>query len=224
MSEKEFHNSLRLSWEETPLIVKVENEDFKILYQENRYMILKALNRGIKETEFHYTRHILTAQEILEYVQNNHNEETKLTNIYFHLQKLQEKGMVKEVTQIGTGKRPKTYYGRTAKIYLNTDDTGYDLENDEYFPKLFEIIKTINPSLSESEIKNVFVEYNHFKWDEEERILNEWFSKHRDVLEKVDIDSARLYKFLAMILDFNSDFKTLNDKIANLLALYDRSV
>ena len=35
-----------------------------------------------------YLRHILTAQEILDYIQKNHNEEFKLTNVYFHLQLL----------------------------------------------------------------------------------------------------------------------------------------
>ena len=220
MSELELHKELRIAWEQTPLIVKIPNDDFKILYQENRYMILRALNKGIHESELDYTRHILTAHEILDYVQNNHKEDTKLTNIYFHLQKLQEKGMIKEVTQIQTGKRPKTYYGRTAKIFLNTEDMGYDVE-DEFIKKLIIIIKTLQPQLDESEIKQYFQDLNEFAWENEEIILGKWFSTHKELLDKVDIDSARLYLFLAKLLDFDTVYKDYNNRLVDLLLLND---
>ena len=221
MDEIDLHNLLRQEWEKTPLTKKVSGEDFRILSQENRYLILRALNDGIKESEndFQYKRHMLTAQEILDYIQKNHNEDFKLTNVYFHLQKLQEKGMIKEVDQKGeTGKRPKTFYGRTAKIFLNVNDMGEDLE-DEFYTKLFTIIKKIRPDLDENEIKKPFQRLNEMKWGNELKILDEWFACNKEIIDRVDIDNTKLYMYLARLLDFHNEFMDYNDKIADLLQL-----
>ena len=220
MDEEDITATFRETWEQTPLISIVPSADFRLLYQENRVLILKALNAGISEPDYHYTRHILTAQEILDFIQKNHNEEFKLTNVYFHLQKLQEKGMIREVTQMGTGKRPKTYYGRTAKIFLDTEDMGYDLENDEFFQKVFMIVSKLHPELNESEIKKPFYDLNSFKWENIQKLLNNWFTEHKEILSSVDIDNTKLYVYLARLLDyFNEEYISLNKKVCDVFKI-----
>jgi DNA-binding transcriptional ArsR family regulator len=217
MSENNLQDELRKAWESTPLILKVSKENFQIISQENRILILKALNKGIMEKEHGHTRHILTAEEILEYIQKNHNGDIKLTNVYFHLQKLQEGGFIKEVSQIGTGKRPKVVWGRTAKIFLSTDFAMEDLENDDFFLKLFDIIKRIQPKKSLEEIKKPFFEMNSIKWEKEEQFLEKWFIEHKDLIDNIDIDHARLYMYLAKLLDFRNEFIKFNNEISELL-------
>lgn len=220
MSEEDITATFRETWEQTPLISVVPSADFKLLYQENRVLILKALNAGIAEPDYHYTRHILTAQEILDFIQKNHNEDFKLTNVYFHLQKLQEKDMIREVTQMGTGKRPKTYYGRTAKIFVDTEDMGYDLENDEFFQKIFMIVGKLHPELNVSEIKKPFYDLNSFKWENIQKLLNSWFTEHKEILSSVDIDNTKLYVYLARLLDyFNDEYITLNKKVCDVFQI-----
>ena len=220
MDEIDLHYRLRQEWDKTPLTKEVSGDDFRILSQENRYLILRALNDGVKESDsqIDYKRHMLTAHEILEYIQKNHNDDFKLTNVYFHLQKLQEKGMIKEVDQTGTGKRPKTFYGRTAKIFLNVNDMGENLE-DEFYIKLFTIIKDIRPDLDENEIKKPFQKLNEMKWGNEIKILNNWFACNKEIIDRVDIDNTKLYMYLARLLDFHNEFMDFNDKIAYLLKL-----
>lgn len=219
MIDLDIHKYLRNVWEETPLSVKVPKDDFKLLSQENRGLILKALNTGLYESKYDYLRHILTAQEILDYIQKNHNEDFKLTNVYFHLQKLQEKNFIKEVTQIGTGKRPKTFYGRTAKIFVNSDSMEEDLENDPFYQKLFQIIHKLNPSISESKIKEPFNKINNLKWDKQAKTLESWFNKNKDILDEIDIDYTRLFLYLNYVLDFGSDYIPLNKELADMFLL-----
>lgn len=224
MSEPELdHEKLRKTWEETPLILKVAIGDFNLLHHENRYIILRALKTGVQETEpISYTRRVLTAQEILEFIKINQNDEFKLTNVYFHLDKLKEKGFIKEVTTIGTGKRPKTFYGRTAKIFINSESMSEDIENDEFYKKLFKIVKFLNPGMSEEEIKKPFKDLNSIVYDKESDILQKWFEDHKDLLDELDIDFARLYQYFAKLLDFHNDFIKYNKEISDLFLLNDK--
>lgn len=218
MSDLELHNHLKSIWDQTPLMETIEHDRFKILLHENRKLILKAFNIGIIEPNFNYTRHILTAQEILKYLHENHNEDIKLNNVYFHVKQLENQDIIKEVIQKKTGKRPKSYYGRNAKIYLDSGYVEYDI-NEPFYQKLIELIKMLRPEIDESEIKKPFLNLYDMRWKNEERIIKNWFFTHKELLENVDIDDVRLFMFLAKLLDFSSDYKDSMKKISDFLLL-----
>lgn len=215
-------------WNELPLIKKVNNKtDFAFLENENRFKIINVLSHGINDFNYaqskNYIRHAFTIKEIKSQIKIHHNYSITEANIHFHIQKLAEKGFVKEVLEIETGRRPKKYYGRTAKIFLSSDessetDVNY-AEKDEFTKKLIELIVRINPSTSRKEILDKF----NFAYKSKAKIDNEKIGKWMDQYTKDIVDSEiefkELFLYISKAYTFNTEFLELYNFILETLKL-----
>lgn len=81
-----------------------------------RNLILKALTYGKYHPELNKTRHALSVNEILSILKNNFDFETAKSNLYYHIKKLTEIGLISIVRTITQGNISTNYYGKTSKL------------------------------------------------------------------------------------------------------------
>jgi DNA-binding transcriptional ArsR family regulator len=212
-------------WQEIPSILEIEDPGIKIRKQELRSEILAILREGIKEYDKQrdevISRHVFSAKEMQEYLEKKLIKKPSLSNIYFHLEKLQESELIKVVASIKEGRHVTQYYGRTAKLFLyKQKESDINLEsNDKFFQKLDELIKKFNSDRDTEFNEQLFFNLRMAKkrtsrrvqsWiQENERILNELnldLPKIYNLLTRIDIlDSVELYTKTARLLNFPVD-------------------
>lgn len=86
-----------------------------------RNLILKALSAGKLDPEFNKTRHALSVNEIILILKNNFEFETAKSNLYYHVKKLAEIGLITKVRTITVGNISTNYYGKTSKLIWYKD-------------------------------------------------------------------------------------------------------
>lgn len=204
-------------WVNIPVIKYYDKETYgKYFDQYPRRNILDILVTGIKEqhpiSKIERVRRALSAKEIMDILNKDKTEEDddyiKKSNLYFHLQKLEEINAIQVVEQIPTGKRFTTYYGRSAKIVTVDDkqqhDPGYNIFSDPEFKK---ILKIIDPRLNSDEIEKALNLsnriYNHSYFD----LLNKWLEIHEKEIRESDLDIRKLFDLIGII--YRYDEKTL---------------
>lgn len=130
------------------------------------------------------------------------SEVLKKSNLYFHLQKLEEEGFVKEIGFVKNGKRHTAYYGLTAKIFSPTslaDHPMYSILESEDFKKL---IIRISPKINVAELTETL---------ERLKMLNEyhaelfqmWTGMFVEALSDIDLDYSELSKLMMLTIRFN---------------------
>ncbi|MHA2253782.1 MAG: helix-turn-helix domain-containing protein, partial [Candidatus Kariarchaeaceae archaeon] len=177
-------------WQDLENFIELDEETSKATLQEIRGSILSILAIGIDDvypgTKKTKKRHALTAKELNKLVNERVGEQVKKSNLYFHLQKLEEAGLVKEIDKIPTGKRYIHYYGRTAKAYLPVHSKEKKMYG-EFYAKLPELIQKIQPHVSEEEIIEVvdsIEEINHKKYPSAP--LGQWLEAYQKHI--IDLD------------------------------------
>ncbi|MFX1538137.1 MAG: hypothetical protein ACFFDI_28410, partial [Promethearchaeota archaeon] len=124
-------------WKDVPMFLEVEEEVFKkIVLQKFREAILTTLRKGITDdfTEKYNLprRHAMSALELLPFLREKLQYNVRLSNVYFHLEKLEKANLIRKIAKRLEGKHFVTYYGRTAKMInchfskdLKTYKSGY---------------------------------------------------------------------------------------------------
>ncbi|MHA2089783.1 MAG: winged helix-turn-helix domain-containing protein, partial [Candidatus Kariarchaeaceae archaeon] len=181
----------------------------KVSLQIIRGAILDILAIGVDDvypdTDEIMTRHALTAKELNESVNERIGDNVKKSNLYFHLQKLEEVGLVKEIDKIPTGKRYIHYYGRTAKAYLVP---GSSEKNEKYqellLVKFPQLIQKIQPNASEKEIGEVVEAVNEiFLGKYPNTVLGQWLEAYQKHIIDLDIDIRRFIDLVIMISKYD---------------------
>ena len=202
-------------WNELQLTKKIpKNDDFKFLENENRYKIITILSQGIEDKNIEnsqvFIRHALTAHEIRTQIKKLHDYDITEANIHFHIQKLIDKGFIKEVHEIKTGRRPKKYYGRTAKMFLASEEDGDSkiekIGEDEFIRKLIDLILLINPSIERDAILSRFKVIYESKKLIDYNVIEKWMTKYKDEITKTEIEFRELYLYISKAMTFNEDF------------------
>jgi hypothetical protein len=98
-----------------------------ITKSEVRSEIMDLMRIGYEEfnplTEQSIVRHTFTAKEVLALIQDKTQIKLKLSNVYFHLKLLQEKGFIEPIASIKKGKTTTTFFGRKAKLFVALPDS-----------------------------------------------------------------------------------------------------
>lgn len=193
-------------WNKIPMISFQDLDKLKIINQEIRSEILDLLRVGIEESRIIENkeikhRHALNAKEIMEYVSERMNQSLKLSNIYFHLQQLEENGFIMEVASVREGKHNVRYYGRIAKVFVfieHYDDPDKQKKEVKYVhSQISRLLKEINPKYNQKKLKillNDIFRYQKVRFE----TMVEWFEKQSETLEKANINVLKLYSFLEL--------------------------
>lgn len=146
------------------------------------------------------------------------SEVLKKSNLYFHLQKLEEAKFIKEIGFVKYGKKHITYYGTTAKLFspmIFADLPTYNILDEL---DLVELIKRMNPKYKINEIQIII---NGLKSLNEYRIelFQMWTQMFDETLSNLQFDYAELSKLLMLTIRYTPERIESITKIAQLLKI-----
>ena len=207
-------------WERLPLIVKVEYLKDEVFTHEVREIIVHHIRKGTEERRTNKPtkiQHAFSATELLNVANRKLKKGMKLQNIYFHLQKLQEFGLVKVVTTLLEGRHNVAYYGRTARGFI-FESTRNKTRYEEFFLEAGKFANALNPKVSKEQFSKYFKEFNEINANSEKYLI-QWLEDRNDIIDKSKTDCATLYSFLKRIYYQNKKMTSLMESIAEIIGL-----
>ncbi|MFX0095803.1 MAG: hypothetical protein ACFFBD_28955 [Candidatus Hodarchaeota archaeon] len=214
-------------WDELPTIKTIDIASKVTISQKVRSAILTVLSNGvidqieIKKEEIRTNiRHVLTVREIQkevnEYLQRDKKNAIKLTNIYFHLQKLQDLGLVQEVTTILEGNHHVAYFGCTAKFFSSKNPGEQIYREHSIGQNLVAILKDLRPNTDKENVLkliNQILERENEMFD----IVTKWVEKHEKEIKTTNIDFWALTVFLNRLNILDPKLEQLYSEINQLI-------
>ncbi len=220
-------------WESLPRIQFVKDAE-KIYYAHTaRQVILKALGEGIKEeieeeSDKISIRRALNAQEIYHrigvYKEEkrdiqgiNWNEfDISLHNLYFHIQKLEEVGLIQTVAILREGRHNVSYYGRTAQVLIFRIDYEEYEKIENAFSAMARLVPHVDSKLKSERIQDFYKRYVQIGQSHSKKLF-ESLAKFEKALQETDVDPGDIANFIELLLTINPEFvKLLNELIEYL--------
>lgn len=144
------------------------------------------------------------------------NVEITIQNIYFHLSKLEEAGIITRITSIKEGIHSTHYFGRTARLFVHVGSSSQKgFLSDEKVEKIMKLLEVLNHGLSiEAQIK-VFDELQE-KTDEARERIKKWMAENEKVIIEINIDFRDIYEMLFLLERFDESILETTQKMAKL--------
>ncbi|NPD88701.1 MAG: helix-turn-helix transcriptional regulator [Asgard group archaeon] len=207
-------------WKDLPLLSVIEVTEKELFSHEVRYMILAILRKGIgeksKKEEEIRKRHALTAREILELVNNDLEPKMKLQAMYFHLQKLQNAGIIKVVATLHEGRHNIAYFGRVAKNFFFEDRKKEQEKYENMLRETGKLAQKLNPKVS-IDIFDRYIEKIIELHQERYKRVNEWLNTYEKEINIEEIDLTQVLSFLSRLTYADSGLTELYREIAKLV-------
>jgi len=218
-------------YDDLPIIKEFTAEEFTELYdQPIRSLIVQVLAVGVEDfypgTDNKQLRKAMSGMEILEEINKlvkTKNEypyktidEVKKSNLFFHLRKMEESGILQDVGVIKSGKRRTTYYSRVAKVFISTkmkDEAEFKLQQSNHFRTL---LQRLNPGVEEDKIDTILDQMDSIQCDCSPYYMK-WIKQHEIAFKGIHIDFVELFKLFNLIQQMNADNIKVIDNLANLL-------
>ena len=222
-------------WEYLPRISFVKDAE-RIYYAHTaRQLILKALGEGIKEkveinTDKIAIRRALSAQEIYQRI-GVYKEEKRdiqginwkefnisLHNLYFHIQKLEEVGLIQTVAILREGRHNVSYYGRIAQVLIfRIDYEEYDKIKNA-FSAMAKLAPNVNSELKSEKILDFYKHYVQIGQSYTKKLF-ENLAEYEKPLQETDVDPGDIANFIELVLSVNPEFVELLKELAEYLGL-----
>ena len=205
-------------WEKIPMVVNIELHSEEVLSHEVRHIIIHYMRKGKEEKwidESKRIRHAFSAKELLDIANKKMEEEMKLQSLYFHLQKLQEIGLVEVICMLHEGRHNIAYFGRTARgfNFISKKDLS---KYDDYFKEGGKLAHALNHNFPESKFTELLKRFKEINKEEEKKISN-WLQEKEQFMIENNIDSATIFSFLKRINYHNQKMTKLMEEVAELL-------
>lgn len=222
-------------WESLPRISFVKDAE-KIYYAHTaRQLILKVLGQGIKEKtdtveDKSVIRRALSAQEIYQRI-GVYKEEKRdiqgikwkdfdisLHNLYFHIQKLEEAGLIQTVAILREGRHNVSYYGRIAQVLI------FRIDYEEYekiknaFSAMARLAPHINSELKPEKILDFYKRYVQIGQSHSKKLFDS-LAELEKPLQETDIDPDDIANFIELLLSINPEFVDLLKELIEYLGL-----
>lgn len=222
-------------WESLPPLKVITQPEDEIYAHPARKHVIQILRTGILEQEKNLLRRrALNAREILKQVklkqediqeevdkEDKSSEEPKTTSLqslYFHLQKLEEAGLIQTVTILREGRHNTAYYGRTARIFLHTDPKKNEQKIAGAFSAMTQLVTTMNPNFDREKMEALLEKLFLFESQRRERIST-WLTTHETTIIDNNIDLTNLFKFMELIDTINPDYIQIFRNLLEVLNL-----
>jgi DNA-binding transcriptional ArsR family regulator len=206
-------------WKDVQPIKELEGgQEYQLGEQEIRKGILKILREGVKEQYGEYEqRHVFNAQELLAFINEERGDEDqmKLTNMHYHLEKLMQANMITVVTKIQEGKHRVRYYGRTAKLFLFNDAREISDFKKNILTKFSLLALEVNPDLVQEEVHEMLEEILQRSGKIKDQIKL-WIEKHHEPIGKLDIDVLTLFEIFMNLSCQDPELNNLYTKMADI--------
>lgn len=183
-------------WKDVQIIIEIEEDTFNnVVDQEFRGAILEILRKGILDKQKLSTRHAMSAQEMLPKIQEKLESEVKLTNVYFHLEKLEKAGLIREITKKLEGRHYVKYFGRTSKLIICGKSEDTESQKVRFLNPVYKIGEALKVNINKQRL-NEIAEAIQYRRDELYHFEKEWIEKNHETLSNLDIDVLDLFVFL----------------------------
>ncbi|MHA2231072.1 MAG: hypothetical protein ACXAB4_01085 [Candidatus Hodarchaeales archaeon] len=187
-------------WKDVPTIMEVDNECFEKVVQQNfRDAILVILRKGVEDD---YTRenslarrHALSAPEILPLLEEKLGYEPRLSNIYFHLEKLEKANLVRKVAKRLEGRHYVTYYGRTCKLIIGGVEKESKTRQLAFILEVWKLAEALGVKINRKRL-NGLLNKIYDRSRELYQMEKEWLEKNHQAIVELDIGVLELYEFL----------------------------
>ena len=219
MNDKELKKkeSLFNYWDDLPMVTKINLSREEGITHEVRDHIIYYIRKGKKEKDSKgvlRVRHSFSAKELLSMISKKLERELKLQSMYFHLNKLQEHGLIYVVTILHEGKHNVAYFGRTARGFLF--ESSKEDKYEEYFAEGNRFATALNSEISKNKFKDYLKEFRTINKESEEQII-QWLEDRKEFINENNIDSATMFSFLRRINFHNERMVNLMKEIAELI-------
>ncbi|UCG89650.1 MAG: helix-turn-helix transcriptional regulator [Candidatus Heimdallarchaeota archaeon] len=208
-------------WEKIPSFEYVDVPKDKYYSHPVKSEIVKLLKEGIEEKSpdgKSKVRHALNVIEIKELLERRKNIDMSPTNLYFHLDILQEMGLIKIVATLQKGPHGRNkvkYFGRVARnLFVSSEAisiSNYTKQFNE-FQKLANILKLQLPK-DYSNLPQKLLETKQQFY----RVLGNWLVDYEELIEREKLDLGSLYEFLKVINAINPEYNNLFHEVFSLL-------
>ncbi|MFW9997885.1 MAG: winged helix-turn-helix domain-containing protein [Candidatus Odinarchaeota archaeon] len=215
-------------WNSIPTHKFIDAPESVYKSQPIRRAIVKILREGIldePEDPRSRKRHVLNAAEIRQLLKERNTINISQTNLYFHLNVLEEAGIIQVpfILKEGPHKRNNTkYYGRVARYLLITDkESSYETYERYFFE--FEKLATLLGILLPGDFQDLPKKYLEVE-NKRHNILASWLVSHETLFTENKINSSDIFEFLKFIDRTDPDYlavlKETSEKIQGLLDLF----
>ena len=168
-----------------------------------RPAIMKVLREGIHSEEGSKKhRYALNAQEIKERLSTFTSSEVKdvtYTNLYFHLKKLLEAGVIQIIAYVIERNHRIAFYGRTARLILHGDPSSELKEIKSSFEELTKLIKILNPEF-DTQLFDQLPEQLLADGEEKAIIIAKWMARNEEIITENELSFNLIFSALKKIL------------------------
>ncbi len=187
-------------WKDVPTILEIDDETFKeVVAQDFRAAILTILREGIIDdyTREHNLprRHALSAPEMFPLLRDKLGSDVLLSNVYWHLEKLEKYNLIRKIITRLEGRHHVTYYGRTAKLILGGKGTDLKSHIIAFSSQILELSAALKSDTDTPKLYALFKKILH-RGAELNQMEREWIEKNHDIIIKRDIPVLELSEFL----------------------------
>jgi len=222
-------------WDSLPKINFAKDAEKTYYAHDARILILKTLGEGMKEKnketgEEDIIRRALNIQEIYQRIQLYKEEKRQiegidwkdfdisLHNLYFHIQKLEEAGLIQTIAILREGKHNVSYYGRKAQVMI------FRLDYEEYekirnaFQAMAKLVPFVDSKFKSEDVHDFYNRYVSIGKSQVKKLF-EQLASFQTALDKTDVDPADILNFLELLTNVNSGFIALLKEMANYFNL-----
>lgn len=185
-----------------------------------RIAIMSILREGIDDTDTQLRRHALNAREIKQKLKEHENNEAKkisYTNLYFHLNKLQEIGAIQTVALVIEKSHRIAYYGRTARVIFKRDP---EKESQEHFREMFaefgKLVKILHPDTGIERINDLADKYYSHKRKRTADLIR-WLASNEEIIRREGISFEIIDKVINIMDASDPEYRAILDELARFL-------
>jgi len=201
-------------WDEIPAVALIEAPEKAFKSHPARGAILAVLREGIEEDGA--VRHALSPKEIKGLLEEREGIEMSQTNLYFHLNTLEEAGGITVVKRLPEGRHRVAYYGRVGRLILPRDPEESLATYRRRFEELAKLVRAKHPGIDASELEELPEEYLRVKM-RKDRIMADWISRQDPVMSREGIDGVLIYELLKDVFSIEPENIRLLKRIADLV-------
>ncbi len=217
----EDHQILFDHWEDIPAFEYVDLPKDKYYSHPVRREIVRLLLEGVEEESpdgKFKKRHALNVIEIREQLEKRKNIDMSPTNLYFHLDILQEVGLIKVVTTLQKGPHGRNkvkYFGRVARsLFVSSEEISLSNYTEQFkeFEKLANILQYSLPK--------DYANFPHKLLETKQqfyKVLGTWLVDHEELIEREKLDLGILFEFLKIINAIHPKYNELFGDVFTLL-------
>lgn len=210
-------------WRTIPSVTIIEAPKKFFSSHPARSAILRILRAGIieedpEEPSRRMKRHALSPKEIKGLLNESEKIKMSQTNLYFHLNTLEEVGAIKVVAKLLEKRHKIAYYGRVARLILTSDPEESLATYRRRFGEMGKLVRAMQPDIDPTRFDGLPEEYLEIK-RRRDKMLADWIAGYDELMGAEGIDSILVFELLKDIASASPENIGFLRKVADLFGV-----